>query len=154
MKFNKNYVLCAILSAFLSFGQACGGSSTTSSNASNNSNANSEKTADNRDMSPVTLSASDLSEKEHKGRMVTITGLSLAKITPTKLELVTPSGVGRINCIGDFNSYMASSQRVEELASKGISNAPKGTIKGIYKEKTSVTDTVIIEPCVLTELEK
>lgn len=153
MKFNKTYILCAILSAFLSINLACGGSSATSNNA-NNSNTNSAKTADNRDMSPVTVSAGDLSEKEHKGRMVTITGLSLAKITPTRLELVTPSGVGRVSCIGDFNSYMASSQRVEELASKGISNAPKGTIKGTYKEKSSVTDTVMIEPCVLTDLEK
>lgn len=152
MKLNRNYILCAVIGAFLSINLACGGASTTNSNA-NNSNTNPAKADENRDMSPVTVSAGDLSEKEHKGRTVTITDLRLAAITPTKLDLVTPSGVGRVSCIGDFNSYMASSKRVEELASKGISNAPKATIKGVYKQGSRM-DTVTVEPCGLTDLEK
>ena len=152
MKFKRNYITCALVGAFLAINLACGGGTTTSSNT-NNLNTNSAKTEENRDMSPVTVSASDLSEKEHKGRMVTISDLRLTSITPTKLELSTPSGAGKVSCIGDFNSYMASSKRVEELASKGISNAPKATIKGVYKQGSKM-DTVTVEPCGLTDLEK
>ena len=104
-------------------------------------------------MSPVEITAGDLSEKEHKGRTVTISDLRLTSITQTKLELSTPSGAGKVLCIGDFNSYMTSSKRVEELASKGISNAPKATIKGIYKQGSKI-DTVTVEPCALIDVEK
>jgi hypothetical protein len=151
MTSKRNYILSISVCAALAFTMACGGA-TTGSN-SNNSNANASKADTNRDMSPVTVSAGDLSEKEHKGRTVTITDLRLASITPSKLELVTPSGAGRVSCIGEFSSYMESSKRVEELVSKGISNAPKATIKGVYKQGSRL-DTVTVEPCGLTDLEK
>lgn len=148
-----NKIGIAAIALYLTAALGCGGSSADSgnSNSSNKAKANSSASEGPRDMSPVSVTGSELSEKQHKGREVTVSELRLKQISPNSLWLVTASGAQDISCDGEFSSYMSSAKRVDELVAKGISNAPKATIKGIYLEKSGA---IRITPCVLVDLER
>lgn len=146
MKFIKSCISFAVISTFLLLSLACGGSSTTSSN--NTNQAGNSAGSKPKDTSPVTVEAKELSEKEHLGREVTVTGGMLHRIEPDKVR-VSVSGGGYITCIGSFSSYMESSSRVKELADKN--DAPTVTIKGTYKKYDG---GAVIDPCVMTDFTK
>ncbi|HEV7700027.1 MAG TPA: hypothetical protein VGO43_07345 [Pyrinomonadaceae bacterium] len=168
MKYSS-ILLVAILLLALVLGCKWGfGGNTETANNSNNTNrsssnrdddddlASSSPTPDaNRDITPQTLSVSDMVEgsgdEDKVGRMTTVSGGVLEKLESDSLLIRAPYGGAAFYCYGDFDEYMSTSERVRSLAASGRS--PKVTVKGVYKI-ASVGTGGELNPCVLSDIEK
>jgi hypothetical protein len=155
-------VLCATVLT------ACGsmGNNATANNSANSKNNNGQTTTSNVsetnanasaspvDTTPLTMTAFDMvngdGEKDKEGRMVTVTGGQLDKISYDSLLIRTPGGAA-FYCYGDFSDYTKMADRIESLSAQG--KAPGATVKGIYKVATVGTGGEL-NPCVLTDLVK
>lgn len=126
-------------------------SNTTSASNSSETNSNSDVA---KDMTPLDLSPADMAygegDKEKVGRMVTVKGGLLEKVSYNSLLIRDPGGRA-FTCNGDFSEYTKMADKVESLAAQG--KAPKATVKGVYKI-ASVGTGGELSPCVLADLEK
>lgn len=162
----KLLVMITFLTAVLT---GCGGASggNTAANNSNSKNANTANVSNSssssetntnadasRDMTPLALNVSDMvegsGESQNVGRMATVTGGVLDKISYDSLLIRQPGGRA-FYCYGDFGDYTSMASKIESLSAQG--KAPRATVKGIYKI-ASVGSGGELSPCFLTDLDK
>jgi pectate lyase len=119
--------------------------------ASNTSSESNTDTAALKDTTPLNMNVSDMIvtvDSEKVGRMVTVTGGQLDKISYNSLLIREPGGRA-FYCYGDFGDYTKMSAKIDSLSSQG--RAPGATVKGIYKV-ASIGTGGELSPCVLTDL--
>lgn len=147
---------------------ACGGGaannavnsykSNSNSSSSTNTNTNSEtrtassesdKAPINKDAFGFYMEVKEASDpKSLIGRSVTVTELDLKEIESSTLHLGY-SWYFFVDCEGSFSDYLS----VKDVVAKRAKDKPvQATIKGVIKEAS--TETVKLDPCVMTDVKK
>lgn len=133
------------------------------SSSSDSSSSTSSSTKTSGDSGPLNVTVSELLEMARaadaddklNNRLITVTGGDLWDIQSGQIQVGEKySSSNYINCMGSFSDYMAYSSKVSEMRKAG--KAITATIKGQFKSVSTgySNNYVVLDPCVLSDLQK